>query len=108
MAEIVDFAQAKLENSPHLAMLAICLGCRKEWTSVAPIGMVSDLECPGCGLMKGVSKTLIGGDNNDMIYRCKCGSEALTAIITPAGAMRLRCMLCGIDHHAAVCKGWSE
>ena len=66
---------------------------------------MDELECPGCGLRKGVTKGLVGGDAGDMVFLCPCGSEALIGLITPAGNMRLRCMLCGTDHWHAVFKG---
>lgn len=82
-------------------MHALCLGCRHEWVAVAEAGTV-DLECPSCGLWKGVGKGLVGAGDGEQVFRCDCGSEALTAIITLAGKHRLRCMLCGLDHRDTV------
>jgi hypothetical protein len=96
---VVPFPSA-VERSPHLAGEAVCIGCGYEWASVAPTG-TWQLECPSCGTMKGVWRYPVGGAEGDMVFRCACGCEALTAY--KRGALfHLKCMSCGTEQTAAI------
>lgn len=73
MSEIVDFAAAKENKTPHNYGQARCLGCHHEWTAVAPAGMTV-LECPRCETDKGVflGLVLIRDENH---WVCQCGNR---------------------------------
>lgn len=49
MGDVVDIRSKK----PHLSGGASCLACKHTWQAVAELG-VNDLECPSCGLLRGV------------------------------------------------------
>lgn len=100
MAEVVSFAKAKEERSPHWAGPCVCLGCGHEWTGVGPIGECV-VSCPSCGLKKGHTKYLFSGDDGDMQFRCNCGSEALVAFLRK-GKFRIICMSCGTNQTEAI------
>jgi hypothetical protein len=100
---VVDFAQAKAEREPHSAGTRVCLGCRHEWVGVAPLGENTGLECPSCGMPKGVTKYLYGADVGDSEFRCNCGCEALTAFIPKSrSGAKFSCMACGADQTDAL------
>jgi len=67
MGKVVDI----LEKQPHLAGAACCLGCSHKWTVVAPQGTIM-LECPSCGLHKGVFAALCITEDEEY-WECKCG-----------------------------------
>lgn len=95
---IIDFAAAKAEREPHSAGTRICLGCRHEWMGVSPIGADICLECPSCGLPKGVTKNLYGAEDGDLVLKCDCGCEALFVHRRQKDGMKyVRCMACGDD-----------
>jgi hypothetical protein len=51
--------------------------------------------------MKGVWRYPVGGAEGDMVFRCACGCEALTAY--KRGALfHLKCMSCGTEQTAAI------
>lgn len=86
---VVDFAQKKLEASPHTQGPAICLGCRHEWHVVVPVG-VDSFECPKCHLMKGVHKYLVMPEDG-AVWVCNCGNKYF--VIT--GKLNAMCPNCG-------------
>jgi hypothetical protein len=95
---VVSLSQWKQENQPHWSGPCVCLHCRHEWVGVGPIGDTHSLDCPSCGLPKGVVKHLFGPKTGDAVLTCKCGSEALIAYRRASdGLSVLRCMLCGTD-----------
>lgn len=67
MGKVIDLS----ERQPHMQGLAVCLACKHEWQGVSPIG-VCDLECPECGLMKGVYYSNCLPDDKP-IWTCNCG-----------------------------------
>ena len=42
------------ERRPHYAGQCSCLNCKHEWTGIAPL-VAKVLECPSCGMMRGVT-----------------------------------------------------
>lgn len=45
MSKIIDIN----ENAPHKVSEVICIGCKKRWIAVRPIGvLLKDIECPQC------------------------------------------------------------
>lgn len=102
MSKVVSLAAYKEENAPHWAGRCKCIGCGHEWVGVGPIGVVIALECPECGLPKGVTKCLFGGEEGDAVFVCQvCGSEAMTAY-KRNGHFHQRCMGCGTDQTEAI------
>ncbi len=95
---VVDFAAAKRDRTPSWEGPCICLHCRHEWTGVGEMGVVSGLECPSCGLGKGVTKWPFASKPGDMVLMCNCGCEAMTAYKRAVDRLLVvRCMNCGAD-----------
>ncbi|WP_176929346.1 hypothetical protein [Novosphingobium aromaticivorans] len=99
MADIIPFARPE-PDTPHLAGEALCIGCRHEWAGVAPVG-VWQLECPSCGSLKGIWRYPVGGQQGDVVFKCNCGCEALTAYYH-RDLFHLKCMSCGAEQTSAV------
>lgn len=93
---VVSLAAKREERGPHWEGKCVCLGCRHEWHGVGPMGSTVCLECPSCGLPKGVVKNLFGARVGDIELRCDCGCEALTAYKRD-GYKWVLCMACGTD-----------
>jgi hypothetical protein len=66
MGEIIDIDDYR----PHWVGIAVCRDCKHEWEAIAPAGIVSGLECPNCGAMKGGSKYEFGAETE---WKCNCG-----------------------------------
>lgn len=99
MGTVTPFRRPEREE-PHLAGEAVCIGCRHEWSAVAPVG-VWQLDCPSCGTPKGIWRYPVGAAEGDLYFRCDCGCEALTAYHRE-GRFYLKCMSCGADQTEAV------
>lgn len=97
---VISFAQAKAEREPHWQGKCKCIGCGHEWEGVAPIGTMF-VDCPSCELPKGHPKHPFGCAEGDSVFKCSCGSEALTAYMHK-GRFNLRCMACGTEKTNAV------
>lgn len=65
MGEVLDIRK----NQPHIEGKACCLQCLHQWQAVCEIGVI-DLECPACGLMKGV---WCGLAVPEYMWQCLCG-----------------------------------
>jgi len=78
------------EQSPHLAGMAVCLGCRLEWAAVTPVGCVSELDCPECRTHRGVMKATCAPPEGVDRFECSCGCQVFS--VTIYGAL---CILCG-------------
>ncbi|WP_043767591.1 hypothetical protein [Algiphilus aromaticivorans] len=78
-----------LRPDPHAQGPCVCLSCRHEWRGVWPVG-TDELECPACGLLKGVSKGLYYPDEGEPIRVCQCGNEFF--LMRPDGHF---CPACG-------------
>jgi ribosomal protein S27E len=102
VADIIEFRRPE-KPDPHMSGPARCVGCQHDWTAVAPVG-TTELECPSCGMMKGLYRYPVTADANDLVFRCQCGSEALTAYYRN-GKFRLQCMSCGISQTEAIFGG---
>lgn len=51
--------------------------------------------------MKGIWRYPVGPSAGDMLFRCMCGCEALTAYLRE-GRFHLKCMSCGTEQTEAV------
>ena len=90
MSNVVDLAAARAEREPHTSGPCLCLGCRHEWFGVIPTG-VDVVDCPSCGLEKGIRRGLIGPPECALVWTCDCGNTYL--LFTPLGCM---CPVCGL------------
>lgn len=70
MAEIISLAERKAD--PHISGEAICLVCRHEFVSVAPVVVVM-LTCPRCDVQKAVMKYPCVRDAPR--WECHCGNN---------------------------------
>ena len=75
MGDVLEFKskQAAPEPDPHLTGKALCLDCKHEWVSVAPVGAVW-LECPACGLVRGRFWSFVSWVDK-LHYACPCGYD---------------------------------
>lgn len=76
------------EKLPHMTGEALCLHCKRKWQAVAPIGTVI-LDCPECGLGKGVFANIAFPDREH--WQCHCGCGAFC--VTQKG---IHCLMCGV------------
>jgi hypothetical protein len=90
MAEIVDFIEEKEKRSEHATGPTLCLYCKHEWVSVAPIG-IDHLQCPRCRKFAGIFKYLFKPDCER--YVCSCDNDFFYVLKTG-----LYCPKCGIHH----------
>ena len=87
MGKIVVFSEKK---EPTLRGQARCLACRQQWEAVTPEGTIDCLECPTCGLQKGV---LIGlcDPESGMRWVCDCGCDLYFCLVDG-----MQCLMCGV------------
>lgn len=87
-AAVVDLGAVRAERQPHLSGRAQCVGCKHEWQAVAPIG-TETLECPACGLRKGMfaNPVMVGTH----VWECHCGND----LFRISGGGEVYCVNCG-------------
>jgi hypothetical protein len=73
-------------HDPHLSGNAACLACKHTWVAVVPVG-TTILDCPACGLGKGVYANLVVPDT---AWECRCGCHHF--FVSPE---KIICVLCG-------------
>lgn len=74
-ANVVNFAEKKIQRDDHLGGEAICVGCGHIWQAVTPIGAFEGLECPECGGSKGVLRYCVVPEST---WMCACGCWLFT------------------------------
>lgn len=74
MADVIDLNQKRIERSPHGAGPFVCLGCNHKWTAVVALPMKEWVDCPSCGLEKGVAEGPFLY-NEKPHYTCSCGNR---------------------------------
>lgn len=84
MSDVVDLNSRR----PHLEGAAKCVECQHVWQAVAPTG-TWQLECPACGLLKGVWKFITVPGRDIEIYVCECGNDMY--FLRKDGAHCLKC-----------------
>lgn len=93
---VVDFAAAKLERSPHIAGMCRCLSCKYEWVQVTE--WVANgciwLECPSCKRMTGRYINHFGWQDG-LVLVCDCGNDLF--VIYKGG--QIFCPSCGSTRH---------
>jgi hypothetical protein len=87
MAEIIPFPSP---SEPHLRGPARCLRCEHHWEGVSPEGIISSLECPGCGLFTGVFEGVTEPEHGTR-WVCNCGCDLF--FLLPDGC---QCLMCGV------------
>lgn len=92
---VISLAAAREERQPHWSGNVHCIGCQHEWVGAAPMGTMF-VDCPSCGLPKGTPKHPFGAVEGDLVLKCNCGCEALTAY-QRNGHFYTQCMACGTD-----------
>lgn len=88
---VVEFRRPPPDEptTPHLSGRCVCLGCKHEWVGVTPVGKHDGLECPACGLLKGVHVGIAYP-----VEMWQCGTcSAVLFFITKDGA---QCSVCGV------------
>ena len=90
--EVIDFARAKEERTPHMEGHALCLACRHRWVAVAPLGTVW-LECPApeCRLLRG--RFFVPMARGEDRWVCACGND----LFHHNSVRGLYCPHCGAD-----------
>lgn len=83
-AEVVDLNGQR----PHMSGPAFCAFCQHKWVGVAPVGVISGLECPSCHRTTGVFQHQLIPVQR---WVCKCGCDLYR--LAPKGPM---CMSCGL------------
>lgn len=89
MGEVVDI-NAK---QPHLSGKVLCLNCKHVWTGVSPVGMIHQLECPACGMMKGVFSNIVF-PVGEHVLTCECDNYHFVVRVDNSKM----CSLCGKVH----------
>lgn len=93
MDNIVNLSDRK--KDPHKTGMAICLDCKFEWVAMAPVG-VDRLECPSCGLERGVFKGASQPPDGTLVYPCHCGNDLFHVLDNSS----IFCPNCGRTHQA--------
>lgn len=84
-AEVIDIQS----RQPHISGPAVCLQCKHKWIAVAPSG-TNILDCPECGLGKGIFANLCFPEEGQESWSCNCGNGYF--MVRPHGCM---CIMCG-------------
>ena len=84
---VLEFKRAE-KTEPHGTGPAFCIGCRHEWSAIAPAGTV-ELECPQCECMKGRFRNLFETYEDEKVWVCNCGNDLFK--VTETGTMCVNC-----------------
>lgn len=86
MGDVISLDSAR----PHMQGPAVCLHCKTTWDAVALAG-TWHLECPSCGLWKGVFQGLALAADGDQVWTCDCGGTLFQC----TRSVGWRCVTCG-------------
>ena len=89
MSNIVDLAAKRESLQPHLTGPIRCMHCTHEWVGVTPVGAYAELECPACGLHKGVRMGCIMLSPGKLRWVCNCGCDVF--ILADAAPVCIQC-----------------
>ena len=89
---LADRRKPKETPAPHAAGDFKCLHCSHTWVGVVPIP-VTPVDCPECGLKKGVHTKLLSYDDHDH-FHCSCGCSMFSIIRSC-----FYCVQCGQGHN---------
>lgn len=79
-------------DEPHLSGKVRCLHCKHEWVGVSPVGTYEGLECPACGLSKGVYVSTFWPPSGVEVFVCACGCDVFSLLRD-----RWLCINCGVQ-----------
>ena len=98
MSEVFNFEDEKQKRTPHFQGRAKCLDCKHEWQAVWPkeAGII-DLECPSCGMVKGLPVGTVRPQDDAKIFVClRCDTGCVHFHIT--SEWKAFCCYCGFEH----------
>lgn len=94
VSNIKEARKRKEPSDPHLAGHAHCLACKFEWVAVAPVGVFCEMECPNCGLQRGVwrGQVMDFGPNAGGYWTCQLCQNDVFVVMYNIG---IGCIGCG-------------
>jgi DNA-directed RNA polymerase subunit RPC12/RpoP len=93
---VVDFAQKKLESSPHKTGEVKCVACKHTWIAVVPADAADGFECPNCNTMRGMWNYGFDIEAGDASFRCmNCEYDGFIIAVKPSGHNYIVCKSCG-------------
>lgn len=93
MSNVIDLGQHRLKKQPHVSGWVTCMSpeCKHTWVGVAPVERDTDLECPKCGLVRGVWSMNFTVPEGDLTFTCNgCESQYYKV-----GRASVTCIGCG-------------
>lgn len=87
-----NVVQLQPEPASYIQGQACCLACKHEWVAVVPAGTVF-LECPSCGVHKGVTKYPCDVDSGRAHWVCNCGCYYF---FIDEDTKNIKCANCGV------------
>jgi hypothetical protein len=88
MGDVIHLPTARERRDGYTAGEVLCLACLHRWTAVAPVG-VTELECPECGLVRGVWCLPLELEVGTHKWVCDCGCDLFK--LADRGAVCARC-----------------
>lgn len=76
------------DHRPHRSGQAKCTNCKHVWAAVSPVGC-DDLECPECGLCRGVWYGNHLYPQGTHIVTCSCGNTFFE--VSPEQVLCINC-----------------
>ncbi len=95
MGEVVQLAR----EETRLRGPAKCLACKREWEAIAPVGICTGLECPGCGLFKGALQGMVSVPEGHELWTCNCGCDAFRVTGLNGTFAGMMCINCGAEQN---------
>lgn len=90
MNNVVSLEQKRIEQGPHVTGQAICMHCRHKWAAVRPLtDDAEDMQCPACGLPRGVWEYNFTVPEGPIWTCAYCPSQAFK--LTPVAAYCIGC-----------------
>lgn len=96
MNKVVDFTQAKLDRTPHIAGIAFCMNCKHTWTHNIALSAMSEagFECPSCLTMQGVFRS--PPVRGSLVRECeRCKNDVFRIAPTANDGILIYCAHCG-------------
>lgn len=79
---VMSLEEAREARKPHVSGIAICGGCKHQWSAVAPLVTEADLECPACGAMRGIWCHNFGPeDGQSRLFCTQCGGQMFYVLL---------------------------
>jgi len=87
---VTNLAEVREARIPHMNGTARCLHCGHEHKARVPEGVVTDLDCPECGLPKAVMVGLCAPADGVPRWACTCGCQLFHLLESG-----IQCLHCG-------------